>query len=228
MYLCRLIIHSGFLSSTSIYHAGPAFMIERQDIQDGESMTNIRKYIATLILVAGAFLSADAQRIGIKTNLLYDATTTPNLGVEVALGRKHTVQALYGLNPWEFSNNKKLKHWLLMPEYRYWFCEKFNGHFIGGHLMGGQFNVGGLDFPGDMLSHLKDNRYEGWYAGIGFTYGYQWMLSKHWNLEGSIGVGYDYISYKEFPCTECGIMRKKDHENYFGPTKLALSLMYVF
>lgn len=191
-------------------------------------MKNIRKYIATFTLAIGTLLSANAQRVAVKTNLLYDATTTPNLGLEVALGRKHTVQLLYGLNPWEFSNNKKMKHWLLMPEYRYWFCQKFNGHFVGAHLMGGQFNVGGIDFPGGMFKHLKDNRYEGWYAGLGVTYGYQWILSRHWNLEGSVGLGYDYISYKQFPCLVCGAMRKRDHTNYVGPTKLALSLIYVF
>lgn len=52
-------------------------------------MTNIRKYIATGILMVGAMLPAAAQRVAVKTNLLYDATTTPNLGLEVALGRKY-------------------------------------------------------------------------------------------------------------------------------------------
>lgn len=191
-------------------------------------MKNIRKYIVTCILVLGIGVPAAAQHVAVKTNLLYDATTTPNLGMEVAFGRKHSVQLLYGLNPWDFGENKKMKHWLLMPEYRYWLCEKFNGHFFGAHLMGGQFNVGGMDFPAGLFKFQEDNRYEGWYAGVGITYGYQWMLSHHWNLEGSVGVGYDYISYKEFPCVKCGAVKKRDHTNYFGPTKLALSLIYVF
>lgn len=192
-------------------------------------MTNHgRKYIAACLLTLGVLLPAAAQRVAVKTNLLYDATATPNLGLEAALGRKHTVQLLYGLNPWEYSGRKQMKHWLLMPEYRYWFCEKFNGHFVGLHLMGGEFNAGGIDLPGGMFKSLKNNRYEGWYAGAGLTYGYQWMLSRHWNFEGAIGLGYDHIKYRQFPCVECGALKKRGHANYFGPTKLALSLVYVF
>lgn len=195
-------------------------------------MRRIRKYIVLCLLTLAA-LPAAAQHVGIKTNLLYDATATPNLGMEVGLGPKNSVQLVYGINAWTYRHNKKMQHWSLMPEYRRWFCQRFNGHFIGVHLMGGQFNAGGLDLPikryGDIhLSELKTHRYQGWYAGGGITYGYQWMLSRHWNLEGSIGVGYDYISYKKYPCLTCGALKKKDHKNYVGPTKLALSLIYVF
>lgn len=191
-------------------------------------MTNFRTYIAVCLLALGCALPVAAQRVAVKTNLLYDATTTPNLGLEAALGRKHTVQLFYGLNPWEFKEGKQMKHWLLMPEYRYWLCEKFNGHFFGVHLMGGEFNAGGIDLPGGLFKSLKDNRYEGWYAGGGITYGYQWMLSRHWNFEGSVGLGYDHIKYRQYPCVECGALKKRGRSNYFGPTKLALSLIYVF
>lgn len=191
-------------------------------------MTYIRKYLILCLLIIGSALPLAAQHVAVKTNLLYDAATTPNLGLEVALGQKNSVQLLYGLNPWDFGQHKKMKHWVLMPEYRHWFCQKFNGHFIGAHLMGGQFNAGGIDLPGGIFKNLKSNRYEGWYAGVGFTYGYQWMLSRHWNFEASVGVGYDYINYKKYPCLTCGAIKEKDHTNYVGPTKLALSLIYVF
>ena len=191
-------------------------------------MTNFRTYIAVCLLALGCALPVAAQRVAVKTNLLYDATTTPNLGLEAALGRKHTVQLFYGLNPWELKEGKQMKHWLLMSEYRYWLCEKFNGHFFGVHLMGGEFNAGGIELPGGLFKSLKDNRYEGWYAGGGITYGYQWMLSRHWNFEGSVGLGYDHIKYRQYPCVECGALKKRGRSNYFGPTKLALSLIYVF
>ena len=68
----------------------------------------------------------------------------------------------------------------------------------------------------------------GWYVGGGITYGYQWILGKHWNLEASVGFGYDYIQFKEYECGECGSFKRKDHTNYIGPTKLALSMLYLF
>lgn len=193
-------------------------------------MIEIRKYGLSLILTLASLLTANAQKVALKTNLLYDATTTPNLGAELAMGKKSTLQLFYGLNPWQFASDrtKQLRHWLLMPEYRYWTCQKFNGHFFGIHALGGQYNVGGIDLPNPVFKDLDEKRYEGWYAGGGLTYGYQWLLSRHWNLEASVGVGYIRFHYKEFPCTECGALIQENNKNYFGPTKLALSLMYCF
>lgn len=193
-------------------------------------MIEIRKYGLSLILTLASLLTANAQKMALKTNLLYDATTTPNLGAELAMGKKSTLQLFYGLNPWKFASDrtKQLRHWLLMPEYRYWTCQKFNGHFFGIHALGGQYNVGGIDLPNPVFKDLDEKRYEGWYAGGGLTYGYQWLLSRHWNLEASVGVGYIRFHYKEFPCTECGALIQENNKNYFGPTKLALSLMYCF
>lgn len=181
-------------------------------------------------MTLASLLTANAQKVALKTNLLYDATTTPNLGAELAMGKKSTLQLFYGLNPWKFASDrtKQLRHWLLMPEYRYWTCQKFNGHFFGIHALGGQYNVGGIDLPNPVFKDLDKKRYEGWYAGGGLTYGYQWLLSRHWNLEASVGVGYIRFHYKEFPCTECGALIQENNKNYFGPTKLALSLMYCF
>ena len=168
-------------------------------------------------------------QFGIKTNLLYWATTTPNLGVEVATGKKHTAQVFFGLNPWKQSggDHSSLRHWMVMPEYRYWFNQNFEGWFLGVHALGGQYNVGGVKFPFGLLKGLRDHRYEGWYAGGGITAGKQWILSRHWNLEASIGLGYIHTKYDKFECGTCGEKIKSAHKNYVGPTKVALSLIYL-
>jgi len=184
-------------------------------------------------------LTSGAQ-FAVKTNLLYDATTTPNLGAEYGFNTKHSVNLVYGLNPWEFSSDKfgkrYAKHWVVMPEYRWWHCSVFNGSFIGVHAMGGQFNAGSVDlwlpggfFNGDnIVKEASDKRYEGNFIGLGFTYGYQYMLSRHWNLEAEIGVGYDYVWYDKFRCGECGAKVDKGHTNYIGITKIGLSVIYIF
>ena len=107
-------------------------------------MRQIRPIIIILLALAACFTAtpkAQAQSVAVKTNLLYDATLTPNLGVEMGLGKRVTAQLFYGLNPWKFSEGKSMRHWQLMGEGRYWFCSKFNGHFLGVHAMGGQFNM---------------------------------------------------------------------------------------
>lgn len=199
------------------------------------------------VMLIASFAHTAHSQVAIKSNLLYDATTTPNLGIEIGVSKKNTIQLTYSLNPWTFHENvnidgetvsreRKFKHWMLQPEYRWWTCSKFNGHFIGVHAMGGQFNAANVDLPfpgaffkGDNLrTELKDHRYEGWFAGAGVTYGYQWILGRHWNLEAEIGVGYNHIWYKKFECGECGSKIADGNTNYVGLTKLGLSILYLF
>ena len=169
------------------------------------------------------------KQVGLKTNMLYWATTTPNLGIETQVGKKHTAQVFFGLNPWKQSggDRSRFRHWLVMPEYRYWFNQSFEGWFVGAHALGGQYNVGGVKFPFGLLKGTRNHRYEGWYAGGGITAGKQWNLSKHWNLEASLGLGYVHTRYDKYECGVCGEKLKSAHKNYVGPTKVALSLIYL-
>ena len=96
----------------------------------------------------------------------------------------------------------------VQPEVRYWFCDHFSGHFVGAHIHGGQYNIGGFDgkinFLGTDARKLKDTRYQGWFVGAGIAYGYTWILGRHWNLEAEIGLGYSYTRYDRFQCAGCG------------------------
>lgn len=171
---------------------------------------------------------ADAQRVAAKTNLLYAATTSPNLALELRTGKKTTLELGGGMSLWKFGEKTTFKHWMAQPEFRYWFCDAFNGHFLGLHAHGGQFNVGGIDIPVGRLSNLKDNRYQGYFYGGGLSYGYQWVLGRHWNLEASIGGGYARIIYEKYPCATCGTKLDEGVYNYWGVTRGTLSVVYVF
>ena len=80
----------------------------------------VKRLILATVLLLFVSLANYAQNTGVKSNLLYWATTTPNLGVETALGKKHTAQVFFGFNPWKQSggDQSSLRHWLLQPEYR--------------------------------------------------------------------------------------------------------------
>lgn len=175
-----------------------------------------------LLCLSISFLCMRAQTIGVKTNLLYDATTTFNLGVEFALSPKVTLDLSGNYNPWTFSENKKLKHWLAQPEVRYWLCEKFNGHFFGLHALAGEFNMGGIKLFG-----MEDYRYEGFAYGAGLSYGYQWIINRRWSLEASLGLGYVYLDYDKFNCEKCGEKIGESTKHFVGPTKAAISLIYI-
>ncbi|MDE6769689.1 MAG: DUF3575 domain-containing protein [Muribaculaceae bacterium] len=191
------------------------------------------KYLALLTLLFGAGLGASAQKAALKTNLLSDAALNPNIGVEIGLAPRWTLDVSGQLNLWTVGNGHKWRHWLVQPEARYWFCQRFAGHFLGVHALGGQYNLGKLDLPfkflGTDFRNLKDRRYEGWGVGAGVAYGYAWPVSRHWNIEAEFGFGWIWTKNDAYPCAECGtrLLKGKVH-NYVGPTKLALNLEYVF
>ena len=99
-----------------------------------------------------------AQRVAIESNLLYDATTTMNLGLEIGLAPKWSLDLSANYNPWKFNDETRLRHWGVQPEFRYWFCEKFNGHFLGLHGHYAKYNMGGMSFLSDNMEH---HRYQG-------------------------------------------------------------------
>ena len=199
---------------------------------------NIKHGLAIIAFVACILPASNlcGQNIAIKSNLLYDLTTTLNMGGEVRCDDTHTISLSLNYNPWNFGGNKKMKHFLLQPEYRKWFNEVFTGSFIGFQLHYALFNFGGM-LPwgfnnGKMLGienrQIAHNRYQGNLAGFGISYGYQWILGKHWNLEGNIGIGYARVKYEQFECKTCGEKVSEGHKNYLGPTKAAISLIYLF
>ena len=170
-----------------------------------------------MLLWIAVVTGSKAQDFALKTNGLYWLTTTPNIGLEFATSPKVTVELMGAYNPWTFKDDKKMRFWLAQPEVKYWLCEKFEGHYLGVHLHGAQFFGG-----------FSDKRYDGYLAGGGISYGYDWILSPHWNLEATIGIGYARLWYKESPRIYCEKCYEDKHKNYFGPTKAAISLIYVF
>ncbi len=169
---------------------------------------------------------AYGQTFGVKSNVLYDATTTFNLGVEVGLAKKWSLDVSGNYNPWEFSDNRQIKHWMVQPELRWWTCERFNGSFFALHGMYAEYNAGGFKLPFGWEKSFRDHRYDGHLWGVGIGYGYQWILSNHWGLEAEIGVGYARLHYDKYP-RGCSEKLDTKNKNYFGPTKIALSFIYL-
>lgn len=182
----------------------------------------MKKFILIPIICTICQIHVLAQHVGVKSNLLYDLTTTINLGMEVGLAPKWTLEVPVNYNPWNLGTDKKFKHWLVQPEVRYWFCERFNGHFLGLHGHIGEYNVGGIKLIG-----LEKYRYEGNLYGGGLSYGYQYIINKRWSIEATIGIGYTYLDHSKFLCERCAAKLYDDTKHWFGPTKAGVSLIYI-
>ena len=162
----------------------------------------------------------------IKTNLLYDLTTTINLGVEFRLGDAVSLDLPFNYNPFEFSNNRKWKHFLAQPELRWWLSgETFRGHFLGAHAHYAFYNIGNLP-SGPFSKYMEAHRFEGWAAGAGVSWGHRWNFSHRWGMEVTLGVGYAYKDYKMYECQTCGEELASKTKHYFGPTKIGVNLIY--
>lgn len=177
--------------------------------------------------------NSKAQDVAIKSNLVADALASPNLGVEIGLAPKWTLDLTGEFNGWKMGSEKRWKHWLFQPEVRYWLCDRFSGHFFGLALHGGQYNIGGFNGRWNLFGtdarKLKDTRFQGWFVGGGISYGYAWILGTHWNIEAQIGIGYSYTRYDQFRCSGCGKKIKTDRpHNYVGPTSADLNIVYLF
>lgn len=185
-------------------------------------------------------IASNAQSFAVKSNALYWATTTPNVGVECAMAPRWTFEFEGGYNPWTLNkeNNMKAKHWLVSPEFRYWFCEAFQGHFIGINGNFTQFNVGGVPVPFQKafvtlspadapVTDLKNSRVEGWAVGAGLTYGYAFPIARRWNLELTCGLGWWYTAYNQYESRKCGLFQQPASKHVLGPTSLGVSFLYM-
>lgn len=182
------------------------------------------KYIFLIILVfvSSVFCKVDAQTVSLHTNVLLWGTTTPNAGVEFAPARRITLNLSGAYNAWKLPNDMKLNLYLAEPEVRYWFCRKFEGHFLGVYGQYGHYNIGQIPF----ISSLTDKVLRGEFYAGGLSYGYHQALGDRWGIEWSIGVGYAYMPYEKFRCAECGERLGRFSRTYIGPTRAGITLHY--
>lgn len=168
-----------------------------------------------------------AQDFVVKTDLTNWATLSLNVEPEVRVGKKSTLALGLSYNPWTFSENRKWRHLRVQPEYRYWICRPFGGHFLGLHASYTRFNVGRVDFPGHFLPTLAEHRVQGNEWAVGLGYGYHWIISTRWSFEAEVGLGFSHADFDEYRCETCGDFLRERHTNRIMPTKLSLSFIYV-
>lgn len=163
-------------------------------------------------------------KVGVKTNLLVWATTTPNVAIEFALAKKWTFDLAVAYNPFQLQKGGVNHVTIVSPEVRYWFCQRFERHFVGLHALAGTFNIGDVTF---LTRTFETNRYDGWGVGGGLTYGYHLPMGKRWAWEFMVGAGYVYLKWDKYRCYDCDEYVGKKGKHYFGPTKAGVSLVFM-
>ena len=184
-----------------------------------------RILIAWALVVLGASATR-AQQFAISTELSSLALTAPNVGIEMVTGNSSTL-SLYGLmakNPWW--TGKPLSITVLQPEYRFYFSGRpISKFFVGIGGVGGLYDItwGG-------------KRYDGYGLGGGITFGYVMNLNDRLNLDFHSGFGAIYYLRKEYfeqdnfdvSHSVNGMQRANASGYYLLPTRLGVSLIYIF
>ena len=126
-------------------------------------------------------------KFALRTNALYWLGLMPNLGIEWRPAERVGIVVNGGYAPW-FSDDWKHNWagWFVAPEVRIYLGEKMNW-FVGPQLLAGSFNLkpGDKGYQGDVL------------AG-GVMGGYRMKLSRCWDLDFTLGVGYVHLEYESY------------------------------
>ena len=169
-------------------------------------------------MLFGTSQTAMAQRVALKTNVLYWATATPNLGLEFRLNRHLTLGVEGAVNKLKI-NSIDTRAEMAAAEMRYWFSARPQArHFVGLLGTAGNYNV-----------LLKDTRHNGDAMGFGLTYGYSFVLSRHWSIETTLGVGLVYRQEK-FSRNDAqrATLDKPNVETVnFAPIKAGVNFVYI-
>ena len=160
--------------------------------------------ITTVVVMLAVASPATAQRINVKTNALYWLAMSPNLGVEFRINRHMTFNLEGVVNRVSgFKpygvSNLSTKGFAFEPEARYWFSARPQA----GHFVG--------------------------LTAVAANYDLQFVLSRHWSLETTIGVGavYRQEKYSRNEEERAALDKPNVSTVNFAPIKAAVSFVYI-
>ena len=187
------------------------------------------RYLFLTMLFFGAFSDAQAQKVTVSNNLLYDATLTPNLRVGLKLAPHWSTGLTAGFRPWptDDSKTRKYRHVLISPSLRYWKDSVNVHHFFGTNIIYSHYNVGGITFPFGLYKSVRKERKQGDLVALGVFYGYSWSLGRYWNIEALIGAALGYTSFERFECGHCG-KKLSSEKKLFAMPQAAVNVVYNF
>ena len=167
-------------------------------------------------------------RMALRTNLLYDATLSPNLGVDVRVDSLWTVGLLAGVNAWDIdkAKNKKWRHALFSLRARKYRDSLFHKGYYEADVIYSHYNVGNTKIPFGLYSAVKDHRLQGDLIALGGKYGYSWILSRTWRIEAEAGVAVGYAWFKEYDCPHCGTFIGNGDRIFLLP-QLGINVVYI-
>ena len=215
-----------------------------------------RWFLAVAVCLLQTVSGYGQRQVAVRNNLLYDATLTANLGLELRTDSVWSLGLNAGLNAWDIDKgkNRKWRHMLFAPFVRHYnassrrrlsphdsLSPRLSPHdslrrresldaglrrsFWALYSVYSHYNASNVHFPFGLYPSVKDSRRQGDLVALGGSYGYNWRISDHWQLEAELGLALGYTWYKEYECAQCGVYRGRDSKLFLIP-KLGLSIVW--
>ena len=161
----------------------------------------------------------------VRTNLLYDASLLPSLGVEWRINESVGVKLDGALSRWGTEHGKVQKIWMLNPEVR-WYLLHDKRFYLGVSGNYGEYNV--YEYPiGNLLR--DDTGYQGKAWNAGLTLGYQLPLCRHFAIDFNLGLGYTHSDYDSFGIERgTRVFKGRDcSKSIWGPTQAGINFVWT-
>ena len=171
--------------------------------------------------------------MALKTNMLYDALLVPNASVEFYLGKNWSISGGW-MHAW-WKSDPAHWYWRMYGgdlSLRRWFGRRagqkpLSGHHIGiyGSAFTYDFENGGRGYLGGQPGGTLLDRAN---FSAGIEYGYSLPVARRLNLDFTVGLGWIGGQYHEYlPIDDCYVWQSTSRMDYFGPTKLEVSLVWL-
>ncbi len=156
-------------------------------------MTRLCKIIAAAALLALTAVAGHAQprrsteRFSLRTNLLYWAAATPNIGAEWRISDRVGLLADGAWSHWTWQDGERRYFlWAVQPELRLYpfTCQRW--------YLGGEFHAGSLNLK------TGDTGRQGDFMGGGLTAGYKFRMTRSLDLDLGLGLGATRWNYDEY------------------------------
>lgn len=211
-----------------IYYAGKSVQVKEERLPELEQFKDSLSHTTSYEIPRPEYTKPERKQtvFALKTNLLFDALTTINYSLEVPIGDRISVLFQQNTPWWRAKNNQFCNETLTLGgEVRYWLGDRRQMDRLTGH------NIGVYCFSGDIDLQWKRNIcYQAVFVSAGLSYGFALPISNWANLEFSIAAGWARIYYQHYmPADDWSVIYRDYNDfgamNYFGPTKLEISLV---
>jgi hypothetical protein len=167
----------------------------------------------------------------LKTNLLFDAASALNIGIEVPMGKSWSLAGEW-IFPWWLYEKKQyaLEVGNANVDIKYWLGNRDTRKLLTGWFVGVGAGMGSYDLEwGD-----RGNQGEFWHAGAIGGFAHPISKNGNWRMEYSLGVGYmqskyrDYVPEFDTENNEWDLMYQKSGVfRWIGPTQARISLVWM-